>query len=359
MIELNLIATNSDQELVKTHLQEMVSEVLAEKINNGVYIEKDGKRLLNKKDLNGFVEYAYNEAQKLLQKGEKKIAINGDKIMSWCIHYFEEDDIIGTLYNEDGTEYKPKTEVKPIIKPIVSTTPPKPQQQQTSFFELLNATPPVKAEPVAELAAEDDDEPDEEEIREALAAETDETESPVELPKPKPIKTYTPTPMYQSYTAIKKQYADCLLLYRLGDFYEALSNDAVKVAELLNLTLTSRDCGLESRVPMCGIPYHAVDAYISKLVEKGYKVALAEDLSGTKTVRVKQPEEPEPEVDEETGEILSESEMRLFDGQFSEPPEIDEPETDELADEKEFIKAFDSETIAILSELFDGEINIA
>ena len=103
MIELNLIATNSDQELVKTHLQEMVSEVLAEKINNGVYIEKDGKRLLNKKDLNGFVEYAYNEAQKLLQKGEKKIAINGDKIMSWCIHYFEEDDIIGTLYNEDGT----------------------------------------------------------------------------------------------------------------------------------------------------------------------------------------------------------------------------------------------------------------
>lgn len=358
MIELKLEATLPEQKKLKKYLEENASEILVDKINNGVYIEKDGKRLLNKKDLNKFLEFAAEEARKQVQKGAKSACIDDSVVYGWCIHYFEEDTIIGTLYNADGTEYKPATKTKSAVKSAVTTTPPKPQQQQASLFEMLATQTPVKSEPVVEPNDEDDDEPDEEEINEILSAETDETPS-VELPKTELVKTFTATPMYQKYTAIKKQYADCLLFCRLGDFYEALSNDAVKAAELLNLTLTSRDCGLENRVPMCGIPYHAVDGYISKLVEKGYKVALAENLSGTEIVQVKQPVEPEPEVDEETGEILSESEMRLFDGHISEPPEINEPETDELADEKEFIKAFDSEAIAILSELFDGEINIA
>lgn len=321
---------------------------------------KDGKRLLNKKDLNKFIEFAAEEAKKQVQKGAKSACIDDDVVYGWCIHYFEEDTIIGTLYNADGTEYKPATKTKSTVKSTATTTPPKPQQQQASLFEMLTAQTPVEAKPVAEPDDEDDEELDEEEIDEILSAETDETESPVNVTKPEPVNSFTATPMYQKYTAIKKQYADCLLFYRLGDFYEAFSNDAVKVAELLNLTLTGRDCGLESRVPMCGIPYHALDAYMSKLVEKGYKVALAENLGGAETVQVKQPVEPEPEVDEETGEILSESEMRLFDGHIAEPQDISEPDDiDELADEKEFIKAFDSEAIAILAELFDSEINIA
>ena len=84
--------------------------------------------------------------------------------------------------------------------------------------------------------------------------------------------------MMQHYLSVKDKYKDCLIFYRLGDFYEMFFDDAVKASELLDLTLTGRDCGLKDRAPMCGVPYHAVDSYISKLVACGEKVAICEQL---------------------------------------------------------------------------------
>lgn len=88
--------------------------------------------------------------------------------------------------------------------------------------------------------------------------------------------------MMKHYIATKEKYKDCILFYRLGDFYEMFFDDAVEVSRLLDLTLTGKDCGLPERAPMCGIPYHAADGYIAKLVAAGKKVAICEQLSDPK-----------------------------------------------------------------------------
>ena len=86
------------------------------------------------------------------------------------------------------------------------------------------------------------------------------------------------TPMMKQYMEVKNQYKDCLLLYRLGDFYELFFDDAIIASRELEITLTGKDCGLKERAPMCGVPYHAVQNYVAKLIEKGYKVAIGEQL---------------------------------------------------------------------------------
>lgn len=93
------------------------------------------------------------------------------------------------------------------------------------------------------------------------------------------------TPMMQQYVETKKQYSDCILFYRLGDFYEMFFEDAVTASKELEITLTGKSCGLEERAPMCGIPYHAVDGYLNKLVARGYKVAICEQLEDPKTTK--------------------------------------------------------------------------
>ena len=77
------------------------------------------------------------------------------------------------------------------------------------------------------------------------------------------------TPMMQQYMQIKEENKDCILFYRLGDFYEMFFDDALTASKELEITLTGKNCGLEERAPMCGVPYHAVDSYLNKLVEKG------------------------------------------------------------------------------------------
>ena len=86
------------------------------------------------------------------------------------------------------------------------------------------------------------------------------------------------SPMMRQYLEVKQQHMDKLLMYRLGDFYEMFFDDAVTASRELELTLTGRECGLPDRAPMCGVPYHAVDSYISRLVEKGYKVVICEQM---------------------------------------------------------------------------------
>lgn len=93
------------------------------------------------------------------------------------------------------------------------------------------------------------------------------------------------TPMMQQYMETKKQYKDCILFYRLGDFYEMFFEDAITASRELEITLTGKDCGLEERAPMCGIPFHAVDGYLNRLVSKGYKVAICEQVEDPKLAK--------------------------------------------------------------------------
>ena len=93
------------------------------------------------------------------------------------------------------------------------------------------------------------------------------------------------SPMMQNYVRTKEEYKDCILFYRLGDFYEMFFDDAKVVSKELELTLTGKACGLEERAPMCGVPHHAVDAYLSKLVNRGYKVAVCEQLEDPKEAK--------------------------------------------------------------------------
>ena len=160
---------------------------------------------------------------------------------------------------------------------------------------------------------------------------------------------------------------------RLGDFYEVFGDNAKLLADELPLTLTGRDCGLESRVPMVGFPYHASDAYFDKIARNGHNIVLIEN-DGIRKLPSAQT------VDPETGEIIGEipeEEMREFDGDIDEAiPTVsgllkgysEEPKTDEkleqdmfalIDDEDDFdVTAFDAEAVAVLSEMFGDEIEL-
>ena len=108
------------------------------------------------------------------------------------------------------------------------------------------------------------------------------------------------SPMMQHYIETKYKYKDCILCYRLGDFFEMFFEDAIICSRELELTLTGKDCGQPEKAPMCGIPHHAIDSYIARLVEKGYKVAICEELQNSKKT-----------IDQETGEIMDENDTTL------------------------------------------------
>ena len=93
------------------------------------------------------------------------------------------------------------------------------------------------------------------------------------------------SPMMRHYIGVKSEHPDVIIFYRLGDFYEVFFEDAIITSRELELTLTGRAAGLDERVPMCGVPYHAVDIYIEKMVEKGYKIGICEQLEDPKTAK--------------------------------------------------------------------------
>lgn len=137
MPQINLTAQTKEEQLIKAYLEANASETLAEKINNGVRIQKDGKTLVSKKTLAGFMKFACDEARKQAEKGANSACIDDQTVYGWAIHYFEEDSIEGTLYNEDGTEYKIQPNVA-AKAPAVKYSPPKPQPKpQLSMFDML------------------------------------------------------------------------------------------------------------------------------------------------------------------------------------------------------------------------------
>ena len=111
-MELNLKANTPSEQKILEYLQNNASETLAEKINNGTPFEKDGKPLINKKTLAGFMKYACDEARKLAEKGANSACIDNATVYGWAVHYFEEESIEGTLYTLDGEEYKPAVKAK-------------------------------------------------------------------------------------------------------------------------------------------------------------------------------------------------------------------------------------------------------
>ena len=331
-MKLNLQATTKEEQKVKAYLEANASEVLAEKINNGVRIKKDGKTLLNKKTLAGFLKFACDEAKKQAEKGAQSACIDDDTVYGWSVHYFEEDSIEGTLYNEDGSDYKAPMPKVTARAPAVKSVPPKPQPKpQMSMFDLLDAKP---EEPATE---EPNDEPTDEDYAEAA-------EQLAEEEKAKPPER-TVSPMYQKYLDTQEKYPHAVVAMRLGDFYEVFGKNAEVLASELPLTLTGRDCGLESRVPMVGFPYHASDVYFGKILSNGHTLVVMENDDEVRELPAEQ------NVDLETGEILSEEEMREFDGDVEEPDFTDdEPDLD--------LSAFDTEALAVLDEMFGNEITL-
>lgn len=285
-MKLRLEAKTKEQELIKAYLEENVSDILADKINNGARIVKDGAMLLNKKTLDGFMTYAADEARKLAEKGTRSICVEDKVVYGWAVHYFEEDGIEGNLYNPDGTEYRPKPKAADKPKPVSPAVKPKPEPQ-LPLFELMckpndtTATEKQTNEAATDdtsndyaLSEEDDDVISEEERREILA----EVAAKEELERSKEYSSSTGTPFYRNYLKLQEQYPDCIVAYRVGDFYEVFGERAELLSETLGLMLTSRDCGLNERVPMVGFPYHAADNYISKAEEHGLKIVISETL---------------------------------------------------------------------------------
>lgn len=291
MRELNLTANGYEQELILAYLQENASEILADKINNGVYINKKGKQILNKKTLDGFMNYACEEARKQREKNVKAACVQDNVVFGWAIHYFEEDSIEGTLYNEDGSEYKPVV-AKPKSQSTTPTKSVKPQNTQASIFDFMqdeSSTTGSEDKPNSSNDAEDDYLPSSEEIGEILAELAEEDRVEAEN-KPKG------SPLYQEYMSVQNRYPADIVAYRLGDFYEVFGENSVIIGNELDLTITGRDCGLDERVPMIGFPYHVADIYFNKIC-KNHSLVVVENKDDIRIL-------PMHVIDRDTGEII-------------------------------------------------------
>ena len=309
---LQLTATTTEEKVLKEYLEQTVSEVLADKINNGVPVEKDGKKLVSRKTLAGFMKYATDEARKQAAKGATSACLHSDIVFGWAIHYFEEDSIPGTLYNEDGTEYKapkpaaPKKTATATANDTPTAPAPKPQPKagQMSMFDLFD-----EPETVVEETTEAD-EYDEEEVALDIAVEV--AESPVEDEDPEveevpAVEAKEPekpviSPLWTRYQSYRDEHPDTVIVMRVGDFYEIFGDAAETASKPLDLTVVSRDFGLPERMPMIGFPYHRADAYIEKL--RAFTDTVVVESETEKRLLPKYQPIEGFEVDTTTGEII-------------------------------------------------------
>lgn len=331
MKQLNLEAKTKEQQRIKAYLEENASDILAGKINNGVLIKKDGKILLNRKTMDGFMSFATEEARKQAEKGARYAMVEDAVVFGWAVHYFEEDSIEGTLYNEDGSEYK--TQPKPVAKAPTVKAQPKPQPKpQMSMFDLMGED--LEGKPEEEKPEDDEDTmPSDEEIQEIMAEIAEEDKK----------KQASTSPVYRKYLEVQDRYPQAVIAMRLGDFYEVFGKNAEVLANELPLTLTGRDCGLESRVPMVGFPYHTAEMYFGKILSNGHTLVVMENDDEVRELPSAQG------VDLETGEILSEEEMREFDGDIEEPKDLD----DDID-----TSAFDKDALCKLDEMFGDKLTL-
>lgn len=333
-MRLNLETKTKEQELIKAYLEENASEILSDKINNGTPFEKDGKTFINKKTLDGFMKYASDEARKLASKGANSACVEDKVVYGWAVHYFEEDSIEGTLFNADGTEYKPAPKSAPTK--VKKVEPKKTEERQPTLFDFME---PEKSEPEANNDDEDE-QPSQEEIDEILAEIAEEENKKATQ---KRLSSF-----YEKYLEIEHSYPDYVVAYRLGDFYEVFGEKAVQISEECNLTLTGRDVGLETRIPMVGFPYYVAELYFDKIQRNHRLVVVNSD--GT----LKELSNPQSAINLDTSEIydeMTEEEMREFDGDIEEPKDID----DEL-DDRFDTSAFDKTALCKLDAIFGDKL---
>lgn len=287
-MKLNLTAQNKQEELVLKYLRDNASDVLTNKINNGTPFEKDGYSLTNKKTLSDFMKYACDEARKLAEKGANSTFIDDQTVYGWAIHFFEEDSIVGTLYNDDGTEYKPT--VKRVESNAVKAKPEPKKQENVQFSFFDNLTEQEVKEHETDNSSVDTEENE--------VIEQNENNEQTSVVSNTPNGTF-----FEKYQALQQQNPAYVIAYRLGDFYEILGDKAVAIAREIDLTLTSRDCGLQERVPLVGFPYHAAEIYFNK-VSDHHDILVVETNEQTRIISQTKPERQRI-VDVETGEILS------------------------------------------------------
>lgn len=339
MIKLNLTANTESEKRILEYLQNNVSETLADKINNGTPFEKDGKALLNKKTLSDFMKYACDEARKLAEKGANSACIEDSVVYGWAIHYFEEESIVGTLYNADVNEYKPvvKVAAKPIAKPVVTET----KQVQWSLFDMVNETAQENEvkdttnDALTEKLDTDDEEFTEEEKLDAMRQVAEEEQAETAKPVVEEPKGYQ---IYQDYRLYQSERPTAVVALRLGDFYEVLGDNAVMLGNEMDLTITSRDVGLKERIPMVGFPYHAAENYFAKIVKK-HDLYIIENERDTQFIpsllcvdnRL---------IDQDTGEI------------------IDVTPTDDCTEKRQYVQPKHDQIIDYLTELFGNEMEI-
>lgn len=288
-MELNLTAQNKQEELVLKYLRDNASDVLANKINNGTPFEKDGKNFTNKKTLSDFMKYACDEAKSLAEKGATSAYIDDQTVYGWAIHFFEEDSIEGTLYTLDGAEYKPT--VKRVESNAVKAKPEHKKQENVQFSFFDNLTEQDVKDNETDNSSVDTDE------NEDIEQNGNNEQTPVASNTPN--ETF-----FEKYQALQQQNTAYVIAYRLGDFYEILGDKAVAIAREIDLTLTSRDCGLQERVPLVGFPYHAAEIYFKK-VSVHHDIFVVETNGQTRIISKTKPERQRI-VDVETGEILGE-----------------------------------------------------
>ena len=343
MIELNLKANTEPEKRILEYLQNNVSETLADKINNGSPFEKDGKQLINKKTLSDFMKYACDEARKLAEKGSNSVCIEDSVVYGWAAHFFEEESIVGTgtLYNADGTEYKPvvKAAAKPITKPVVTET--KPKQVQWSLFDMVNETAQENEvkdtanDTLTEELDTDDEEFTEEEKLDAMRQVAEEEQSQT-------VESITEEPkgnrLYQDYKLYQSERPTAVVALRLGDFYEVLGDNSVILGNELNLTITSRDVGLKERIPMVGFPYHVAENYFAKIVKK-HNLYIIENERDTQFIPSLLCMDNQL-IDQDTGEI------------------IDVTPTDDCTEKRQHVSPKHDQIIDYLTELFGNEMEI-
>ena len=292
-MDLNLISNTETERRVKAYLEESASEELAKKINEGVPVNKDGKTLIQKKTLAGFIRYATEEAKKIAEKGASCACVDDNTVFGWAVHYFEEDALEGELFNEDGTPYeKPKPKTVAVPKPA-----PAPKQKEPTLFDLIEEGEKNKDDRVL----------DEEDLRMV----DEEMEAKGEILIKEPEEQYSK--FYLDYLDLQKHNPNVIIAQRIGDFYEIFGEDAETAAKAIDLTLTSRAVGFNTRVPMCGVPYHVMDKYFQQLADIGHFVL----ANSNENYKVYRKGLKIVTVDRETGEITG------TQNEATEPPKDD------------------------------------
>ena len=251
------------------YLEANASDELVEKINNGTPYTKDGIELVNKKDLIGFMRYATEEAKKLAEKGAMGAMVDDPIVFGWLMHYFQEDEIVGTLYNLDGSEYKPVVKTTTVKTPVATTKPVVKKKDNDGQMSLFDAFDEAEQNPPAVTA-------------EPPVVTQENTPRVVENATPV-VEKPTGNALFQEYSKFVEQYPGCAIAYRVGDFFEVFGRNAVAIANELDLTLTSREMGLDKRLPMIGFPYHCAERYFEEIAKK-HKLVIVEDHKATEYV---------------------------------------------------------------------------